>query len=208
MHSTLIRAGRYDGNGFFLRSDNFLEKLPMFAASRYITYNRHWTQRANIMKSADGAERFNKAVSSNKIEQDLLKILLFTTLETQNHMRSLYGSDGRFYRNELSLDNSNGDTLATVNLEKLKQGSKETALFEQWKKVLTEAKKTENYNSQLTYSVYQIIDELNTSKKDENDKTVYDYPELNGHLNTLKTMVKEYYNSEIVPFLFEYEFLK
>ena len=208
LHATLIMAGRYDGHGFFLRSDNFLEKLPMFAASRYITYNRHWTQRANIMKSADGAERFNKAVSSNTIEQDLLKILLFTTLETQNHMRSLYGSDGRFYRNELSLDNSNGDTLATVNLEKLKQGSKETALFEQWKKVLTEAKKTENYNSQLTYSVYQIIDELNTSKKDENDKTVYDYPELNGHLNTLKTMVKEYYNSEIVPFLFEYEFLK
>ena len=206
--SSLLIAGRYNGNGFFLRSDNFLEKLPMFAASRYITYNRHWTQRANIMKSADGVERFNKAVSSNKIEQDLLKILLFTTLETQNHMRSLYGSDGRFYRNELSLDNTNGDTLATVNLAKLKQGSKETALFEQWEKVLTEAKKTENYDSKLTYSVYQIIDELNTSEKDENDKTIYNYPELNGHLNTLKTMVKEYYNSEIVPFLFEYEFLK
>ena len=206
--SSLLIAGRYNGNGFFLRSDNFLEKLPMFAASRYITYNRHWTQRANIMKSADGAERFNKAVSSNKIEQDLLKILLFTTLETQNHMRSLYGSDGRFYRNELSLDNSNGDTLATVNLAKLKQGSKETDLFEQWGKVLTEAKKTKNYNSKLTYSVYQIIDELNTSEKDENDKTIYNYPELNGHLNTLKTKVKEYYNSEIVPFLFEYEFLK
>lgn len=142
------------------------------------------------------------------IEQDLLKILLFTTLETQNHMRSLYGSDGRFYRNELSLDNSTGDTLATVNLAKLKQGSKETSLFEQWEKVLTEAKKTENYNSKLTYSVYQIIDELNTSEKDENDKTIYDYPELNGHLNTLKTMLKEYYNSEIVPFLFKYEFLK
>ncbi|EKA01045.1 hypothetical protein GMD6S_11195, partial [Streptococcus sp. GMD6S] len=208
LHATLIMAGRYDGHGFFLRSDNFLEKLPMFAASRYITYNRHWTQRANIMKSADGVERFNKAVSSNKIEQDLLKILLFTTLETQNHMRSLYGSDGRFYRNELSLDNSNGDTLATVSLAKLKQGSKETDLFEQWGKVLTEAKKTKNYNSKLTYSVYQIIDELNTSEKDENDKTIYNYPELNGHLNTLKTMVKEYYNSEIVPFLFEYEFLK
>ena len=207
--SSLLVASLYNGAGYFpLRKDNFIEKLPMFAASRYITYNRHWTQRANIMKSADGAERFNKAVSSNKIEQDLLKILLFTTLETQNHMRSLYGSDGRFYRNELSLDNSNGDTLATVNLAKLKQGSKETALFEQWEKVLTEAKKTENYNSKLTYSVYQIIDELNTSEKDENDKTIYNYPELNGHLNTLKTMIKEYYNSEIVPFLFEYEFLK
>lgn len=208
LHSTLIRAGRYDGNGFFLRSDNFLEKLPMFAASRYITYNRHWTQRANVMKSADGAERFKKAISTNKIEQELLKILLFTTLETQNHMRSLYGSDGRFYRNELSLDNSNGDTLATNKLAKLKQSPKETALLEQWQKVLSEAKRTENYDSELTYSVYQIIDELNTSEKDENDKIIYHYPELNGHLNTLKTLVKEYYNSEIVPFLFKYEFLK
>lgn len=206
--SSLLIAGRYNGNGFFLRSDNFLEKLPMFAASRYITYNRHWTQRANIMKSADGAERFNKAISTNKIEQELLKILLFTALETQNHMRSLYGSDGRFYRNELSLDNSNGDTLATAKLAKLKQSSKESALLEQWEKVLIEAKKTEKYDSKLTYSVYQIIDELNTSEKDENDKTIYHYPELNGHLNTLKTMVKEYYNSEIVPFLFKYEFLK
>ncbi len=43
-------------------------------------------------------------------------------------------------------------------------------------------------------------------KKMKNDKTIYNYPELNGHLNTLKTMVKEYYNSEM-PFLFEYEFL-
>lgn len=207
--SSLLVASLYNGAGYFpLRKDNFLEKLPMFAASRYITYNRHWTQRANIMKSADGSERFNNAVSGNKIEQDLLKILLFTTLETQNHMRSLYGTDGRFYRNELSLDTSNGDTIATIKLEKLKQGTKETALFEQWKKVLSEAKKTENYNSELTYSVYQIIDELNTSEKDEDEKIIYHYPELNGHLNTLKTMTKEYYNSEIVPFLFEYEFLK
>lgn len=207
--SSLLVASLYNGAGYFpLRKDNFLEKLPMFAASRYITYNRHWTQRANIMKSADGSERFNNAVSGNKIEQDLLKILLFTTLETQNHMRSLYGTDGRFYQNELSLDTSNGDTIATIKLEKLKQGTKETALFEQWTKVLSEAKKTENYNSELTYSVYQIIDELNTSEKDEDEKIIYHYPELNGHLNTLKTMTKEYYNSEIVPFLFEYEFLK
>ena len=208
LHSTLIRAGRYDGNGFFLRSDNFLEKLPMFASSRYITYNRHWTQRANIMKSADGDERFYKDLTNNKIEQELLKILLFTTLETQNHMRSLRGTDGRFYRNELSLDQTNGDTLATINLEKINKGSKETELLELWEKVLTEAKKTENYDAELTYSVYQIIDELNTSEKDENGNTVYHYPELNGHLNTLKAKVKEYYNSEIVPFLFKYEFLK
>ncbi|PQC31753.1 hypothetical protein [Enterococcus mundtii] len=198
-----------NGAGYFpLRKDNYLQKLPMFAASRYITYNRHWAQRANIMKSADGAEKFNKACATNKIEQELLKILLFTTLETQNHMRSLRGSDGRFYRNELSLDRSNGDTLATKALKSLKKSQKEEELFSQWEKVLVEAKKTDEYDISLTYSVYQIIDELNLSIKDENDKIVYFYPELNGHLNTLKTMVKEYYNSEIVPFLFEYDFLK
>ena len=207
--SSLLVASLYNGAGYFpLRKDNFLEKLPMFAASRYIAYNRHWTQRANIMKSADGADQFIKDVSNNKIEQELLKILLFTTLETQNHMRSLRGTDGRFYRNELSLDQSNGETLATINLRKLNKGSKETELLELWEKVLTEAKKTENYDSDLTYSVYQIIDELNTSEKDENDNTVYHYPELNGHLNTLKEKIKNYYNSEIVPFLFKYEFLK
>ncbi|MFB5292277.1 hypothetical protein ACE4WU_05155 [Enterococcus faecalis] len=207
--SSLLVASLYNGAGYFpLRKDNYLQKLPMFAASRYITYNRHWTQRANIMKSADGAEKFNKAYAANKIEQELLKILLFTTLETQNHMRSLQGSDGRFYRNELSLDKSNGETIATKTLEKLKSSQKEEELFKQWEKVLLEAKKTKEYNSSFTYSVYQIIDELNVSIKDEEDKVVYLYPELNGHLNTLKTMVKNYYNTEIVPFLFEYEFLK
>lgn len=123
-------------------------------------------------------------------------------------MRSLHGSDGHFYQNELSLDDTNGDTLAIQTLRKLKQSPQEVALREQWNKVMVEAKKTQKYDAKLTYSVYQIIDELNSYIKDDNDKTIYLYPELNGHLNTLKTMVKEYYNSKIVPFLFEYEFLK
>ena len=58
LHSSLLTCGRYDGNGFYLRKTNYLEKLPMFAASRYITYNREWTERARIMKSADKAEIF------------------------------------------------------------------------------------------------------------------------------------------------------
>lgn len=48
--SSLLVAGRYNGNGFYLHKDNYLEKLPMFCASRYITYNRQWTERARIMK--------------------------------------------------------------------------------------------------------------------------------------------------------------
>ncbi len=55
LHSSILAAARYNGNGFFVRKDNYLEKLPMFCASRYITYNRAWTERARIMKSGDGS---------------------------------------------------------------------------------------------------------------------------------------------------------
>lgn len=208
LHSSLLIAGRYDGNGFFLRNDNFMEKLPMFAASRYITYNRFWTERARIMKSADGADSYLQAVKNGKIFTMLQKILLFTCLETQNHMRTFTGSDGRFYRNQLCLDCSNGNTLAKEKLANFIPNEQEQQLLKQWDLVLENTKKTANYDRTLTYGVYQIIDELNTSHKDEKNKTVYDYPELNGHLNTLKQLVKKYYLDEIVPFLFEYEFLK
>lgn len=208
LHASLLVVGRYDGNGFFLRKDNFMEKLPMFAASRYITYNRKWTERARIMKSADGSDAYLQAIKNGNVVTMLQKILLFTCLETQNHMRSFTGTDGRFYCNQLCLDCSNGNTLAKENLMAFKPNEQENRLLEQWDVVLDNAKKTENYDRTLTYGVYQIIDELNTSYKDEKNKTVYDYPELNGHLNTLKQLVKQYYLDEIVPFLFKYEFLK
>lgn len=167
LHSSLLIAGRYDGNGFFLRNDNFMEKLPMFAASRYITYNRFWTERARIMKSADGADSYLQAVKNGKIFTMLQKILLFTCLETQNHMRTFTGSDGRFYRNQLCLDCSNGNTLAKEKLANFIPNEQEQQLLKQWDLVLENAKKTANYDRTLTYGVYQIIDELNTSHKDE-----------------------------------------
>ncbi len=94
--SSLLAAGRYNGNGFYLHRDNYLQKLPMFCASRYITYNRGWTERARIMKSADGAAAFHRDVANGKLFPFLLKCLLFTCMEMQNHIRSFTGSDGRF----------------------------------------------------------------------------------------------------------------
>ncbi len=65
------------------------------------------------------------------------------------------------------------------------------------------------YNSALTYGVYQIFAELDTSYRDEaTDRTVYDNLELHTALNGLKDLVEVYYNAEIVPILFEYEFVK
>lgn len=209
LDSSLLVAGRYDGHGFYLHRDNFLEKLPMFAASRYIRYNKSWTERARIMKSADGAERFNTDVKSGKLSQFLLKCLLFTCLEQQNHMRTFMGSDGRKYRNELCLDATNGETVATTAIKNLQQSKKETELIKQWENILRYAKCLESYDSTLTYGVYQLSVELDTSHKDEvTGGTVWDNVELHSALTALKGLVKEYYNTEIVPVLFEYEFIK
>jgi hypothetical protein len=210
LNSGLTIAGIYAGNGFFLRKNNYKEKLPMFSASRYITYNRKWTERTRIMKSADGHEKFNRDSKNGKLEQFFLKNLLFCVLEMKNHCRSFTSpSTNNTYRNELSLDTTNGITLAAQDLTHLHRGEKEQALFSQWDKILQIAKTTQNYNPALTYGVYQIYDELNTSyKDDELNIIVYNYPELNGHIQTLKALLKEYYLSEIVPILFEYEFLK
>ena len=201
--SSLLVAGRYNGNGFYLHKDNYLTKLPMFCASRYITYNRQWTERARIMKSADGADRFNKNI--NNLDQWLCKCLLFTCLEMQNHMRSFTGSDGRFYRNELCLD---GDTIASKDLAKLNTNDTEKQLLAQWQHLMAEVKKTKEYNKALTYGVYQIFAEIDTSYKDDDGNTVWNNLEVHSALQTLKNLVKEYYNKEIVPKLFEYEFLK
>ena len=208
LDSSLLVGGRYDGNGFYLRKDNYLQKMPLFAMSRYITYNREWTERARIMKSGDGADRFNADMASGKLDQWLRKCLLFTCVEMQNHMRSFTGSDGRFYRNELCMDTTNGETLASKDLKLLICNENERRIFEQWKILLEAAKQTVEYNPSLTYGVYQIFVEIDTSYKDDMGKTVWNNLEVHSALQALKGVVKEYYNNEIVPTLFEYEFLK
>ncbi|EJU3354571.1 hypothetical protein N4188_005051 [Salmonella enterica] len=216
LNSSLLITGCYRGNGFFLRKDNYLEKLPVFAASRYISYNRGWTERARIMKSADGATAFFRDVAKGKLKPFLLKCLLFTCLEMQNHMRTFTGSDLRFYRNELCFDGTNGETRALRDIKDLRMNPAEEALMSQWETVLKYARQTkgnernrEGYNPALTYGIYQIFTELDTSYRDETTgRTVYDNVELHSALTLLKTLIKTYYNAEIVPVLSEYEFIK
>lgn len=174
LDSSLLVGARYDGNGFFLYKDNYLEKMPLFASSRYIAYNHEWTERARIMKSADGADAFKRDVANGKLTQFLLKCLLFACVEMQNHMRTFTGSDGHFYRNELCLDGTNGDTLAIRDLKNLALNKKEQAILQQWATLLAYAKQTQEYNSALTYGVYQIFAEIDTSFTDaRTGKKVY-----------------------------------
>ncbi|MDD6552137.1 MAG: hypothetical protein PUF37_00920 [Prevotellaceae bacterium] len=208
LDSSLLVATRYDGHGFYLRKDNFLEKLPMFVASRFYANNREWTMRGRINKSGDGFEKYSRDVRNGKLRDFLLRCLLFTCLEKQNHMRIFMGFDGKKYVNQLCLDNSNGNTLATETLKAFMPNEDDRELLNLWNKILKEAKETSNYDTNKTYGIFQIDKELNTSRKDDDGTTVYDYPGLNGDLKTIAVKLKGYYNKYLLPTLFEYEFLK
>ena len=198
MLSNLFRTAIYNGNGFYLRSDNFFEKLPLFAAGKY-PIEEKWHENGTLFKSSDGGDKYTK-------DKNFLKsCFIFTCLSRYNKCISFTGSDKRFYKNELCFNN---DTLASKQLEKCKLNSNEKELIKIWESVLAEARKTKNYNKKLVYGPYQIEIELNTSKKDDNNKIIYDYPTLNGELENLKKKLKAYYAKYITPKLFEYELLK
>ena len=90
----------------------------------------------------------------------------------------------------------------------MKLNDDERVIIDLWNKILQQASKTENYNGKYKYGIYQISKELNTTYIDEKGDTIYNYPELNGNLNTMKSRLKEYYKKHIESKMFEYELLK
>lgn len=87
----------------------------------------------------------------------------------------------------------------------------EQALIKLWNNILSEARSTGKCNPNWTYGVYQITKEINTFQTvgtGKSKKNVYDYPQLNGDLDTLRTMLKAYYKSHITKKMFQYELLK
>ena len=183
--------------GFYLRSDNFIEKLPLFAAKLYPQKN--WYEKDVYFTTADGGDRYLK-------DKDFLKsCFIFTCLSQKNHCRSFEGSDKRFYKNELCFDKN---TLASSKLKDYKCTKEEQDLLDIFSDVLKKSRSTKNYNKTYTYGTYQIDKELNTRNKNDNDEWIYDYPELNTAINSLKTKLAKYYESTIQPKLFKYELLK
>jgi hypothetical protein len=198
---SLTRTITYNGleksQGFYLRSDNFVDKLPLFAAKLYPQKN--WYERDVYFTTADGGERYLK-------DKNFLKTcFIFTCLSQRNHCRSFDGSDGKFYKNELCFDKG---TVAGNKLKTYKLTKEEQDLLDNFTDILSKAKSTKTYNRKYTYGTYQIDEELNTRYENENDEWIYDYPELNTAINSLKTKLAKYYENIIQPKLFEYELLK
>lgn len=186
--------------GFWLRKDNFIKKLPMFVA-KLLPMDK-WYEKEVFFTTSDGGTAFE-----NDIEF-LKSCLIYTCLSNQNKCISFNGKDNRYYRNELCLDNG---TLASSVLAGLSLDDEEKRLMELWGKILEEVKKTRNYNNTFSYGIYQIDKELNTFRiegRGKNKHKVYDYPALNGDLDTLKVNLKAYYRSHISEKMFEYELIK
>ena len=138
----------------------------------------------------------------------LTSCLIYTCLTNQNKCISFNATDGRYYRNELCLDEG---TLASWKLCKITLDDEERALIDLWKKILLGARTTNNYDCNLSYGIYQIDKELNTFRvegKGKNKHKVYDYPELNGDLDTLRGNIKEYYKSHIREKMFRYKLIR
>lgn len=221
----LLRNTQYNGHGFHLRAANYLIKLPMFAAGWWKAYRPNWWEIGVYYRSGDGKVAFEKDVKAGKLDHWLNQVLFYTCLENYNKIRSLEGSDGRWYYNELSLDNNKGNvddpmdksepkTLASQQLSDFLDNlnDDEAKMYQLWQRILKEAKVTKNYDKRLNYGIYQINDELNTSHKETNSRgkatTVYDYPQLNGDLNTMRGLITDYYHKYVMPNLFKYEFIK
>ena len=197
--TNLLRCAVYNGHGFYLRKDDYKNRLPLFAAGKY-PIERFWYEHGIIYKSFDGGDAF-----TNDIEF-LNDCFIFTCLSYYNKCRSFIGSDGRQYKNELCFDEG---TIASKELKTIQLNSAEQELINLYNTILYESKTTKNYNQDFSYGPYQIEQELNTSRKDKNSgKTIYDYPDLNDNLQSLKKKLTDYYMKYISQKCFKYELLK
>lgn len=207
----------YRKNGFYLRRDNFVNKLPLFCAKAYP--QDEWYETDVYSTTAD---------MGNAYENDknfLKKCLIYTCLTQKNKCRSLdHCSDGRFYRNELCFD---GDTAASVELQALLDThnlslvNTEKDLINDYNGILNEIKKQDNsgnyvyseYNPNYSYGIFQISDEINIQivigyDRNGNEKKGPKYGDLNNMLIDFKKRVQKYYNDYIISDLFKYELLK
>lgn len=194
----ITTACLYDGHGCYITRDQYISTLPIWVA-KYIPLD-NWYENDVYCTTSDGGDRYTK-------DRDFLKsCLIYTCLSRYNKCLSFDGSDGRFYRNELCFHK---DTVAMNDLTKFKLDDEEKKLLEVWNRVLEKAAATGKMVEKFTYGPYQIEQEINTFHKDETGKkNIYDYPELNAELNTLKALLKTYYKTHIREKMFEYELVK
>ena len=207
----LARLAYFNGRGQYVTKDNYLNLMPLFAVKQYAFEN--WYEKESVFITYDRGDEYTK-------DKEFLKsCLIYTCLSNQNKCLSFEGIDGRHYQNELCFDkiastkekSTTIKTLAMRKLSKMILDSEEKSLIALWNTILTEARATGKCNPKWTYGAYQINKEINTYREvgiGKKKEKKYDYPLLNGNLDTLRTNLKAYYESHITHKLFMYELLK
>jgi hypothetical protein len=171
----LLRATRYNIRGFYLRSDNYIEKLPLFCAKCYC--QEKWYERDVFFTTADKGEAYAKD------KEFLFRCFFWACLSQRNHCLSFDGSDSRFYRNELCFDKN---TIASKELEKYALNPDEKHMLAVWNQLLGKIKKTQEYNPHFTYGLYQIEKEINLRNEDKE----YIHPDVHNDVQVLKVLLK------------------
>lgn len=205
-HSYIVRNNYFNSNGFCLRKDLYLNKIPLFCASiSHEFFN--WYEKGLICKTYDGNGSYIKD------EQFLKKCFIYTCLSFRNKCRSLNGSDGRYYKNELCFDEG---TLASEDLFKYTLTKEEQDLIDSYNDLLKEIRKCDEYNPDFSYGTFQIQEEINIdvevdsiNKKGEPIKVKNKkYNNVNTLVVNLKKKLKDYYKNNIYQDLYKYELLK
>lgn len=209
-NSTLTTLARFNGNGFYLREDNFIEKLPMFAAGFYTKERNKWYEKEFLAKTGDCKETFEAAVKSGEANDLLVKSLIYTMYTQNNHLCSFKGSDGRDYKNKIApRQNSLADAaIARAVSNGYKYSEHEIKLNYMWDKIWDEVIKLKEYDSDKTYGLYQIEQEINVSVPDADGKMIKNYGNLNNAIKSFKTELNKYYVEEVGPLLLQYGFIK
>lgn len=183
---------------YWLNNENLLQQLPLWVANCYECED--YTEKDVIMKSADWWKKYQE-------NNEFLKSCFIWSCISQKNKCISYEK----LRNELCFkQNTESDKiLLQQNLDK-----DDMDLINTWTTVLNESKKTEEYNSDFTYWLYQIEKDINikiwtwTYDKTWKEKTAPKYLKLDEDIKKLKENLKQYYDTKIKNRLFEYELLK
>lgn len=213
---TITQDALDNSYGYYLRKDDFLYKLPLFAAKKFP--EKDWHKKGIYFTTAD------KGLSYLEDKEFLKKCLIWTCLSDKNKSCSFFGTDCRFYKNELCLSEGTvaKETLDSMIKNGITLSNIEKELISEYEKIIKEIKRKdiktdtnlyEEFNPRFTYGLFQINKQINIKitigyTKFGKEKTAYKYGNLNNKIKAFNKKVQDYYNNYISNDLFKYELLK
>ncbi len=194
-HLCNIRRGDSHVSYTGLNRSNILNQIPLFVANHYKP--KDYTEKEIVMKSGDCGLEYQK-------DKDFLDdCFVWVCLSNSNHCES-----NEHIRNELCLSqNTKSDDIIDIN-------SRNTKLIEGWNEIIEEIKKTDEYKSEYTYGLNQIIKEINIKIETGDFNKIGEpilapkYINLNEMIRDFKKELNLFYEKYITEKIFKYELLK